>query len=948
MSRKIEALLKGQGGNYILPFFWQHGESEEVLRKYMKVIREANIGAVCVESRPHPDFCGPQWWHDMDIILDEARNRNMKVWILDDSHFPTGFANGAMAEQPDERCRQSVTVQIRECAGGETLSFSREELSRAAEEQPTDIEKMISVRDGSQGQRIFEDDRLLGVFGVKLDANGFWDGSGCVDLGAEKYRGEDGGISFTPDEGVWKVYVLHLTRNRGPHRNYINMMDEASCRVLIDAVYEPHWEHYKDDFGKTIAGFFSDEPEIGNGHLYAQDAVLGKDSSMDYPWSAEVEKEMARRLGEDFVKYLPLLWENHGDKGLTAKVRFAYMDIVTRLVEKDFSFQLGDWCRAHGVEYIGHLIEDNNMHARTGSSLGHYFRGLAGQDMAGIDDIGGQVLPGQEEVDILGVPFGSRIGEFYHYMLGKLGNSLASLSPLKKGRAMCEIFGAYGWSEGVQLEKYLVDHFLVRGINRYVPHAFSPKEFPDPDCPPHFYAHGHNPQYRHFGKLMAYTNRVCELISDGVHVAPAAILYHGDAEWSGECMMSHKVAHVLCDHQIDYDFVPQDVFAEPEKWELSISEGTWKVHTQEYRVLLVPYMQFVRKDFAEAVGEMCGKGISVYFVGGYPEGICDLGAAEMELEAEQYKKTAGGEEWIGAEIADLEAEDRTRAEAADLEAELLLGMKKAGVLELDQIAEQMIQDEVAEIGITPADDRIRYYHYIHEDGTEIYLLVNEGEKSWTGTVSLKGLCGRQTCPGDQMSIYCYNAWENCLEKADWNGDSVSLVIEPRKSQILVLDAEGDSLSEEYYREEPSTEGRERSFAAAWIRSTCVSTAYPVFENPKEVSLPDHLAEEEPLFSGYVQYENRFSARKGESLVLEISDASEGVEVFANDQSLGIQIVAPYRYDLTNFVRDGENRISIQVATTLEREMSQVPNMFGEKPVPKCGSGITGEVRLIAR
>ena len=97
MDQKIRKLLAGEGGNYIFPFFWQHGETEEVLREYMKVIAESNIGAVCVESRPHPDFVGEKWWQDMDVILDEARKRNMKVWILDDSHFPTGYANGALA-----------------------------------------------------------------------------------------------------------------------------------------------------------------------------------------------------------------------------------------------------------------------------------------------------------------------------------------------------------------------------------------------------------------------------------------------------------------------------------------------------------------------------------------------------------------------------------------------------------------------------------------------------------------------------------------------------------------------------------------------------------------------------------------------------------------------------------------------------------------------------------
>ena len=148
----------------------------------------------------------------------------------------------------------------------------------------------------------------------------------------------------------------------------------------------------------------------------------------------------------------------------------------------------------------------------------------------------------------------------------KLASSAAAIEPLKKGRSMCEIFGAYGWSEGVQLEKFLLDHFLVRGVNHYVPHAFSAKDFPDPDCPPHFYAHGNNPQYRHFGSLMKYANRMCELISGGTHIAPAAILYQGESDWCSDCMMMQEPARLLAEAQIEYDFIPSDVFAERESY----------------------------------------------------------------------------------------------------------------------------------------------------------------------------------------------------------------------------------------------------------------------------------------------------------------------------------------------------------------------------------------------
>ena len=52
--------------------------------------------AFCVESRTHPDFLNEGWWSDMEMILTKAESLGMKVWILDDAHFPTGYANGRM------------------------------------------------------------------------------------------------------------------------------------------------------------------------------------------------------------------------------------------------------------------------------------------------------------------------------------------------------------------------------------------------------------------------------------------------------------------------------------------------------------------------------------------------------------------------------------------------------------------------------------------------------------------------------------------------------------------------------------------------------------------------------------------------------------------------------------------------------------------------------------
>ena len=65
----------------------------------------------------------------------------------------------------------------------------------------------------------------------------------------------------------------------------------------------------------------------------------------------------------------------------------------------------------------------------------------------------------------------------------------------------------------------------------------------------------------------------------------------------------------------------------------------------------------------------------------------------------------------------------------------------------------------------------------------------------------------------------------------------------------------------------------------------------------------------------------------------------------NGKSLGIQIVPVYRYDLSEAVKPGENTLVIEVATTLEREMSQIPDQFGVIHEPVVPSGISGMVKI---
>ena len=620
-NKTIQALLEGREENHQLPFLWLHGEDEATLRQMMAVIHGASCGAVCLESRTHPDFCGPQWWHDLDIILEEAKARGMRVWILDDKHYPSGMANGALLQAPEELCRQNIfcnRLALGQEAGPVALSLRQAGLLEGPGPTQEDIRQ--GFLPGEPARRFDPaGDRVLTVQAVK-------DGA-VLDL-SPFLQGEE--LRWDKPAGAWELQVVAASRNTGFHRDYINMLDRESVRLLLEAVYEPHWQRYSQEFGKTLAGFFSDEPNLGNGPTYTKGNTLG--CGQDLPWSRELESALEESWGPGWRQELPRLFSQDSSEE-TARFHTAYMDLVTKLVREDFSQQVADWCHQRGVAYIGHVIEDDGQHCRTGSSLGHFFRGLQGQDMAGIDDIGGQVLPQGEDGPALNPKGRPRNGEFYHYGLGTLAASSAALEPGKAGNAMCEIFGNYGWQEGVRLEKYLADHFLVRGINFFVPHAFTGHPFPDPDCPPHFYAQGHNPQYRHFGKLLQAMNRVATVTSSGPHRVEAAVLYHGESEWCDpQAMAFERPLRPLYDQQIHCHVVPADVFAEPERYHTQLGNPL-VINGRRYQAFVVPGAKRLPAAAAAGLEALVQAGLPVFFAGEMPLGLCEGGPLPSALEA---------------------------------------------------------------------------------------------------------------------------------------------------------------------------------------------------------------------------------------------------------------------------------------------------------------------------
>lgn len=202
--------------------------------------RKKWIRAVCVEGRPYEEFGEDSWWSDVGLILKECTRLGMKVWILDDMRCPTGYAANFIRKNNIEPKKFSV------------ISYSMDALGPV-----TGGAALINyyLRD--------RDDEIIGVYACRREKNSEVMTGEIIDL-TENISGDF--VYFDLPDGCYRISVVVKTLRGYSERelNRIDMLSEESAGLMIKAVYEPHYEHFKEYFGNTLEGFFSDEPCFDN------------------------------------------------------------------------------------------------------------------------------------------------------------------------------------------------------------------------------------------------------------------------------------------------------------------------------------------------------------------------------------------------------------------------------------------------------------------------------------------------------------------------------------------------------------------------------------------------------------------------------------------------------------------------------------------------------------
>ncbi len=573
----LKAVLENRTANHFMPFLWYAGEPPEMLCRALESIRASGIRSVTIEDRGGDWFNTERWWSLLERLFAKAEELGMEVWLLDDSHVPTGCANNTLKQPENARFRQkNLRASAVDVVGPQYGALYLPPMS----EGETLLEAVAYRRDEETGACL----------------------PGPVALGGA----QDGLLPIAFDEGLWRVFFII---NAAPERQgfwsrYISMLSKESCRHLIDEIYEKMYARCGRHFGKTFKGFFTDEPGFGNCNgdydEHFKHNRLGNLKQL-VAWWDDMPSRLATELGvscEEVVANLPALWNDV--QGASERYQLAYMNIITRLWRENFTQQIGTWCRAHGVQYIGHYLEDETAHLYMGFGCGHLLRTMDGQDMAGIDFVLNQMVPGIPRVSHVREDDerGRANAAFYQYTLGRLGSSLAAHNPRMQGRLMAEVMGGYGWTAGLATMRAIFNHCLANGVNYFVPHAFSmvvpscfqqgvarsdldfsslPPDYCTTFLPPSFDGAGFNPQYRAFASLVAHVQRTADLLCGGTHVPDVAVFYNAECAWlDADAQDMTEPAMALTRANLDFDFLSLDMLQNAEVrdgrlWESGVS-----------------------------------------------------------------------------------------------------------------------------------------------------------------------------------------------------------------------------------------------------------------------------------------------------------------------------------------------------------------------------------------
>jgi alpha-L-rhamnosidase len=550
------------------PYFDMSGAVDQAeVERDLDEMKALGFRAVTVQAGVNLpfDYLSEDYFRYFRMLVAEAKKRNMRVWIVDDIGYPSGFAGGKFTREKPELRMQTLAVAERfAVAGGETLHHA--------------------VSDAAVAVTAIGDDHST----IAIPAS-----NGLIDWAAPA--------------GRWQVLVVEHRFETSPTRSETNLkpateprpntnnvqakdrsqsledyLNPEATKQFLTFTHEQYKQHLGQEFGRTILGFRGDEPDYSVSGL---------------PWTQSFFSRFQQVKGYDIRPYLATFLLPRGTEMTKeqARAKADYWDVFSILFAESFFKVQADWCAANHLEYQVHLNHEEAELELTHSE-GEFFRDMRSVQVPGIDTTRHQIWT-------------DTISDF-----PRLASSVAHV--YGKPRAFTESFASYAPPADAVMARYVLNEQFVRGVN-----MAELMYFPSSNC-------GGRPRTTlmtdpGLPALMRYVGRLSYMMSMGRPTASVALYLPSSSLWLNDRAADTEFVsaeRLLSEHQIDFDIVSEDALAK----DLVAGRGEFETMSgNRYRTVIVPGASLLSQSVLERLHRFAADGGHVLFLGRTPSLIAD-------------------------------------------------------------------------------------------------------------------------------------------------------------------------------------------------------------------------------------------------------------------------------------------------------------------------------------
>jgi hypothetical protein len=391
-------------------------------------------------------------------------------------------------------------------------------------------------------------------------------------------------LRWLPPAGKWQAMAVFSRVVAAS----VDPLDPRLGPEVVKRFYQRLEDHLSGEARRSLNGFFTDELSLGiRGNL----------------WHKRFADEFRKRKGYDLTPELAALFMDIGPR--TPKIRLDYYDVMVALEEESYFKPIFEWFQQRGM-LCG---SDNGGRGCNVVDFGDYFRTHRWMLGAGND----QPNLGR---DIVRTKVNSSISHLY-----------------VRPRTWLEGYYGSGWgTTPEQLTQASVENYAL-GSNLQVLHGLYYSTHGGwwewaPPC-----NHFRMPYWPHMNVWMTWSQRLCYLLSQGVHRCDLAVVYPVapmQAGMDGQIAVdaAFGLARQLFEQGIDFDFIDDDSLARS-----TVCDKELRVSGEAYRVLVFPAMKAVHHATLMKAAEFKRGGGIVIALDSLPEASDRVGRDDPELAA---------------------------------------------------------------------------------------------------------------------------------------------------------------------------------------------------------------------------------------------------------------------------------------------------------------------------